>query len=185
MLPTSPAGVTIYNPYNYDGLWAQMTIDTSPFYSDTMYVSTSPVGPLGSNITLPLINSTLGPLEGGYPPGYSIIYSPVTGTISFAEVGGAKTYLIWVYEQATPPEEPACLVTLYTPDTSVKLPSWLTSELSGRTLDVTVTAEDQVGTLNLDLLSRPNEWPGELQAAFAVGNGGQGPGEGYKQTITF
>lgn len=180
VVPSSPEDVTIYNPYNYEGLWGQMAMDTSPLDSDIMYVSTSQIGSIGDSVTLPAINAALGP-TGGYPAGYSMSYSG--GTLSYGAVSGASFYLIWVYDQATP--EAHDLAWIMTDSTSFTLPSWLVTDLSGTTADVILSAVNTVGASVLTAFSRLTEWPPEIQQAFALRNGGMGPEEGYEQTINF
>jgi hypothetical protein len=184
VVPSSPALITIYNPHNYKGIWGQMVIDPSPPDWDKMYVSTSPIDSIGSSVVLPTLNTALGPTE-GYPPGYSISYSE--GTLSYGAVSGAIGYMIWINEQASGPGEAICLASISTPNTSVTLPSWLSAELSGETFDVRLMAADGVSASDiLTHISTINSpWPPEYQGAYALREGGQGPGQGYEQTIIF
>jgi len=177
-ITTSPDSITIYNPYNYDGFWAQAFLDTTPPDSEKMYISTSSVGPIGSSVALPALNLTLGP-SGGYPAGYSISYS--APTLSFDTVSDALVYVLFVWDQATGDE----LAVIFSFGASVTLPSWLVTELSGTTADVMLITQDSSGNADLAAFSRLGSYPPETQLGVALENGGTDYADGYLQTINF
>ena len=177
-ITASPDSITIYNPYNYDGFWAQAVLDTTPPDSDKMYISTSSVGPIGSSVSLPALNLTLGP-SGGYPAGYSMSYS--APTLSFDTVTDALVYVLFVYDQATGDD----LAVIFSFSTSVTLPSWLVTELSGTTADAVLVTQDSSGNLDLAAFSRLGSYPPDVQLGVGLANGGTDYADGYLQTINF
>jgi hypothetical protein len=74
---------------------------------------------------------------------------------------------------------------IMTSRTSITLPSWLVTELSGMTAGVTSTAEDSSGTSGLAGFSRLGTYPHQAQGGVALGNGGTEFRDGYEKTITF
>lgn len=170
------SGATLYNPYGYEGCWAQMKVDISDPDYEKLLLSTSAIALIGTSVTLPSLDATLGPDE-GYS-GYSVSYDESTGVLSFTPVSGASYYLIEIREPAGAPEEYYRLASIYSESESITLPQKLRDELSGVTADVRVTAAD-FGNSTLYLSEIFHEFPSNMRAGFALEKGGSSLDEGY------
>ena len=168
---------TIYNPYGYDGSWAQMRLDTSDTNYDKLLVSTSSISSIGTSVTLPALNDTLGP-NAGYA-GFSVSYSASTGVLSFPAVSGASSYFVYMEETSGP-----WLGQIFSLSESITLPQWLRTRLVGVTANVNVTATaGGIGTAYLSQMVGPGSpYPPDSRMAFALVKGGTEPGEGYVET---
>jgi hypothetical protein len=179
----SLSGVEVYNPYVYEGSWAQMSIDTSDPNYDKLLLSTSSVSSIATPVALPAIDATLGPDE-GYT-GFSVTYSDSTGVLAWPAVSEASFYAVSIYTDAAPLPGSYRPAQFYLASESITLPQWLRDDLAGLTATVIVTAGDGSGTADLSDLVGAGDFPPDMKWGFANKKGGMDPGEGYEVLISF
>jgi hypothetical protein len=164
MFTSSTLSATIYNPYGYDGFWAQMKEDISDPNYDKMLFSSSAVSPIGTSVTLPALDATVGP-NAGYV-GFSVSYNASTGVLSFPPISGTWGYAIEIREPVTGGYRRHSIVST---STSIALPQWLRTELAGKTRDVSVMATD--GSEVPPLSNMWAEFPPDIKLGFTVPKG--------------
>ena len=166
---------TIYNPYGYDGLWAQMGLDTSDPSYDKVFFSTSAISSIGTQVTLPALDETLGP-NAGYV-GFSVSYSASTGVLSFPAVSGAQFYCVQIMEDVASDTR---LGQIFSMSESITLPQWLRTDLAGVTADVVVGATDSNRTLLLiSDIGSVWEFPPDIKLGASVRKGGEDFSDGH------
>lgn len=170
------SGATLYNPYGYEGNWAQVKLDISDPDYEKLLLSTSAIEPIGTSVTLPFLDDTLGP-DAGYT-GFSVSYSPSTGVLSFPAVSGASYYLIEIREPTGTPGAYYRHASIYLASESITLPQRLRDDLSGVTADISVTAAD-MGNSTFYLSEIFHEFPPDIKAGFALEKGGSSLDDGY------
>jgi hypothetical protein len=132
-LTSGAATVPVANPYNYPGYWVQVqnTSDLSSGSDKTLYSASGPAA-IPTSLTLPAIDSSLGPTEFPDASTYPDTISYTGGVLSADPVSGASVYLFRIDETAV----------VIAAGNSVTLPSWMRSLLEGSTHNVAMGMGD-------------------------------------------
>ncbi len=160
---STSASMNVTNPYGYSGIWSQVkqvTNSPQPGYNK-MSISCSSSTPIGTSVTLPAIDDSLGPTGRADPATLSY----VSGTLSVSPVPGATIYRFELNENGSGNNVASIIST--TP--SVSLPSWFSSQLATMSIRVAIVPMDS----NLTI---------DAATVVAVANGG-GTAPGLKMTM--
>ncbi len=119
---------TVTDPYGYQGSWlqAQQGPDNDPATGfRKIYMSSSLPAAIGTSVSLPALNTSLGPTPA--PDAGTLSYTG--GTLSIATVAGTDMYVFFLVNPSTSGQ----LGMILSPAPSVSLPSWLGGRLAGMT----------------------------------------------------
>jgi hypothetical protein len=162
----NPVSVGVYNPDNWQVFLGQETPDTTfntahPGHQKSYY-SWAAVGDLTSSMSLPAINSSLGPTGVAVPS--SLSFSG--GVLSLTAVNGANRYWFSLTDNTTGDQ----LAGICSDGNSFTLPSWITGVLSGKTVLVSLQVYDEEATASDPTYLTYTGWPPNYKAGILTGD---------------
>ncbi len=151
------------NPYGDSAKWTQMKF--VPDYPISGYskilLNTSSEAPVGTSVTLPPIDSLLGPT--GYADPATLSYSSSSGVLSVSPAG-AKMYQFSLRDYSTG----EALGVITSTNASVTLPQWLRTQLAGKSMKVAIQPLDVNLTLDLVTFSKAMAGSGTATPGMAM-----------------
>jgi hypothetical protein len=140
------ASIRVTNPYGYQGFWTQTKMIQdypSPGYNKVC-MKCSDITQIGTSVTLPTIDTNLGPTEAADPATLSY----VNGTLAVGPVAGANVYMFALTDKDTGHHVGRILSS----SRSLDLPPWMKNLLATKRIRVEIQAMDSRAILDMQFL---------------------------------